>query len=245
MRAKKIILPIFFFALAVAARASEFFAVLKVGGTVYSNVTVTSSSATDIYFTHAGGLTNVKIERLSADLQKHFNFDPEKAEAEEITLAGNNAKYHAQLLAETKVLPPELAHDSATNTTAAAAVWLTDFPAVLKQAQADKKRVLLNFTGSDWSAWGIKFDQEVFATDRFAAYAATNLVLLKVDFPHRTAQDDILKHNNAALKETFKVSNFPTYVLLDADGTELGRQNGYIPGGPDAFIKELQMFANH
>jgi hypothetical protein len=62
--------------------ADEQFPVLKVAGQeVYSNVTVTSVSATDIYFTHANGLGNAKIRDLDPALQQHFHFDPAKAKA--------------------------------------------------------------------------------------------------------------------------------------------------------------------
>jgi hypothetical protein len=62
--------------------ADEQFPVLKVGGAeVYSNVTVTSVSVTDIYFTHANGIGNAKIKDLDPVLQQHFHFDPAKAKA--------------------------------------------------------------------------------------------------------------------------------------------------------------------
>ena len=42
-----------------AARAGEKLPGLNAGSEVYSNVTVTKVTATDIYFTHAGGMANV------------------------------------------------------------------------------------------------------------------------------------------------------------------------------------------
>jgi hypothetical protein len=32
-------------------------------------------------------------------------------------------------------------------------------------------------------------------------------------------------------------------VLVNGDGKELGRQEGYMEGGPDAFIAELEGFS--
>ena len=32
-------------------------------------------------------------------------------------------------------------------------------------------------------------------------------------------------------------SGYPTYVLLDSNGNEVRRQEGYLPGGPAAFIR--------
>lgn len=57
--------------------------VLKVGNEVYSNVTVTAVTATDIYFTYSGGMGNVKLEYLDPELQRKFHFDPKKASQQE------------------------------------------------------------------------------------------------------------------------------------------------------------------
>ncbi len=62
--------------------ADEKLPVLKVGKEVYSNVTVTAVTATDIYFTYAKGARNVKLKNLEPALQKHFNFNPASLEAE-------------------------------------------------------------------------------------------------------------------------------------------------------------------
>ena len=40
------------------------------------------------------------------------------------------------------------------------------------QAKAENKIVLMDFTGSDWCRWCIKFDKEVLDTPEFAEYAA-------------------------------------------------------------------------
>ena len=245
MRAK-IILPMILAVTVCAARADEHFDVLTAGGETYSNVTVTAVSATDIYFTCDGGLANVKIKNLSPDLQNHFNFNPEKAQAVELQLAENKVKYHDQLVHQPTVLPSdETREKSAAGGQVTEAAWRTDLPGALKQAQSENKLVLLDFTGSDWCPWCIKFDHEVLSTDRFAAYAANKLELVKLDFPRSTPQSDDLKRANAILAKQFGVDGYPTYVLLNADGKELGRQVGYVGGGPDAFINELQTFANH
>jgi hypothetical protein len=66
---------------AFLACADEQFPVLKVGGDTYSNVTVTSVSATDIYFSYADGIGSAKLKDLEPALQQHFHFDPSKAKA--------------------------------------------------------------------------------------------------------------------------------------------------------------------
>jgi len=52
---------------------------LKVGMVTYTNVAVLGANSTDLYFTHAQGIANVKLKYLSPELQKRFNFDPKAA----------------------------------------------------------------------------------------------------------------------------------------------------------------------
>jgi cytochrome c biogenesis protein CcmG/thiol:disulfide interchange protein DsbE len=72
------------------------FPTLQVGGEVYSNVTVTTVTATDIYFTHAKGMGNARLRNLSPELQKQFKFDPVKGEAVERGQAEATASYLRQ-----------------------------------------------------------------------------------------------------------------------------------------------------
>ena len=52
---------------------------LTVGPTIYSNVTILGANVTDLYFTHARGIANVKLKYLSPELKKQFNYDPKAA----------------------------------------------------------------------------------------------------------------------------------------------------------------------
>jgi protein disulfide-isomerase len=120
--------------------------------------------------------------------------------------------------------------------------WLTDLPAAQAQAKAQHKIVLMDFTGSDWCSWCIKFKKEVLDTSEFQDYAAKNVVEVEVDYPNKKTQSDDLKKANAELKSKFDVHGFPTLVVLDQNGKEIGRQVGYEEGGPKAFIAKLEKF---
>jgi thiol-disulfide isomerase/thioredoxin len=89
------------FAAVSLACADEKIPLLKVGSEVYSNVTVTSVSATDIYFIYDQGMSNAKLKYLSPDLQRHFHYDPAKARQVEQKQAADNVEYHHDL-----VIPP-------------------------------------------------------------------------------------------------------------------------------------------
>lgn len=125
---------------------------------------------------------------------------------------------------------------------AAESTWLTDLPKAQAQAKAQDKMVLLDFTGSDWCGWCKKFKKEVFDTSAFQDYAAKNLVLVEVDFPNQKPQSEALKKANQALKTKYDIHGFPTLVVLNKDGKEIGRQVGYSKGGPKAFIAKLEKF---
>jgi thiol-disulfide isomerase/thioredoxin len=241
-----IMCKIFFILLLAAtfsARADEKFAVLKAGNETFTNVNVTKVSATDVFFTHAGGMMNVKIQKLSPELQKHFQFDPEKAKAEELKRAENKAKFSEQARQKPVAKAPDMTRQPADAPSTSAAVWRTDYPGALKQAKSEGKLVLVDFTGSDWCGWCIKFDKDVLSTSKFANYAAKKLQLVKLDFPHHASQPEELKRANAALSKQFKVDGFPTFVLVNGEGRELWRQVGYLKGGPEAFIVELEKFS--
>jgi thioredoxin-related protein len=123
---------------------------------------------------------------------------------------------------------------------AQSAKWLTDYDKALEQAKTESKPVLIDFTGSDWCGWCMKMDEEVLDTKEFKKYAAENLVLVEADFPRRKHQTNKVKEQNEKLKERFSVQGFPTFVLVDKEGNELGRQGGYLEGGPQAFIAKLE-----
>lgn len=227
-----------------SAGADERLPELRVGSGVYSNVTVTTVTATDVYFTHSGGMGNAKLKQLSPELQRHFGYDAKQAGEVEQKQAAANTQYHLQVAHQPSSRVPAAAGAAASPSGGAASElsWGTDLPAALNQARSEKKMVLLDFTGSDWCGWCIKFDQDVLSTDQFAGYTKNKLVLVRLDYPHHKAQDTALKQANEELAKRFAVNGFPTFVLLNSAGKELGRQVGYAEGGPDAFIAELEDF---
>jgi thioredoxin-related protein len=125
----------------------------------------------------------------------------------------------------------------------AAPSWTTDLPAAQTQAKKEKKVVLVNFTGSDWCGWCQKLKKEVFDTKEFSDYAKTNLLLVEIDFPNRKTQTAELKKANSALQTKYRAEGFPTILAFNANGDEVWRQVGYMPGGPKAWIAKLDSVA--
>ncbi len=121
-----------------------------------------------------------------------------------------------------------------------AAAWPTDYQAALKEAGKSDRAVLVNFTGSDWCGWCLRLAKETFSKPEFAAFAARNLVLLEADFPQGKKQSATVKKQNEELREKFQVEGFPTLVLLDKNGKEIGRHGGYLEGGPAAMVAWIE-----
>jgi thioredoxin-related protein len=117
--------------------------------------------------------------------------------------------------------------------------WSEDYAKSLAQGKAEKKLVLLDFTGSDWCVWCKKLDTEVFSTPEFQEYAKAHLVLMEVDFPQQKQQESNIKAQNDKLQAKFKIEGYPTVIVLNAAGKPVG-QLGYMEGGPKAFIAALE-----
>ena len=117
--------------------------------------------------------------------------------------------------------------------------WSEEYDKALAQAKADKKLVLLDFTGSDWCGWCIKLDKEVFSKPEFEEYAKKNLVLLEADYPQSKEQTKELKAQNEKLQKQYKIEGYPTVIVLNSEGKKVG-ELPYMEGGPKAFIAALE-----
>ncbi len=117
--------------------------------------------------------------------------------------------------------------------------WTADFDKGLATAKAEKKIALVDFTGSDWCSWCMKLDKEIFSTAAFKRYAKKNLSLVVVDFPQGKPLPKAAQEKNEALGQKYKVEGYPTVLVFNSEGEEIGKL-GYTPGGPAAFIAELE-----
>jgi len=119
----------------------------------------------------------------------------------------------------------------------AAEGWLTDLDEGIAVAKADKKAILVDFTGSDWCGWCIRLKKEVFDQKEFAA-VSKDFVLVELDYPQKKKQSAEEKAKNKALAEKFAIEGFPTIMLLDSDGQPFA-QTGYQEGGPAKYLAHL------
>jgi protein disulfide-isomerase len=117
--------------------------------------------------------------------------------------------------------------------------WLTDHEKAQKEAQANNKLLLMDFTGSDWCGWCIMLNKEVFSKPEFKEYASKHLVLLELDFPRSKRMPPEISAQNERLMMKYRIQGFPTVIVFDSQGKPLGAL-GYEAGGPKVFIDHLE-----
>ena len=116
--------------------------------------------------------------------------------------------------------------------------WLTDLDEAKAQAKAEKKAILIDFTGSDWCHWCILLKKEVFGKDEFTKAASKDFVLVELDFPRKSDQSAEVQKKNKALAKSYGIRGYPTIVLTDDRGKEFAR-TGYKEGGVNPYLKHL------
>ncbi len=133
---------------------------------------------------------------------------------------------------------PALALSAIVAPAMGAEAWGTDLPAALTQAAAEKKNVLILFTGSDWCPPCKSLKANVLDKPEFAAYAKDKYVLVEIDLPNQKKLADGLIEKNRALASKYNVQGFPTMLVMNPEGIVV---SGFVGGRPslDALSKDL------
>jgi thioredoxin-related protein len=123
--------------------------------------------------------------------------------------------------------------------TAQEAQWIQNFADAKAKAKAEKKDLLIDFTGSDWCIWCKRLDKEVFADAKFQEGVANRYILVKLDFPNdkKLVTEEIQKQNEQLQKE-WSIQGFPTIFLADAEGRPFA-QTGYQQGGGAKYLEHM------
>ncbi|MCF7561029.1 thioredoxin family protein [Sabulilitoribacter multivorans] len=133
---------------------------------------------------------------------------------------------------------------SANGTAQEKLTWHTDMNKAFDIATKENKTLLLFFTGSDWCGWCIRLQKEVLKTPDFEKWAKDKVVLVELDFPRRTPQDNNLKIQNYQMQKMFNVNGYPTVFFAKPEKTAEGKKNlntlgrtGYVRGGPEKWLE--------
>jgi thiol:disulfide interchange protein len=98
--------------------------------------------------------------------------------------------------------------------------WTTDLDKAFERAKAEKKSVLVEFTGSDWCPPCIAMRKNVFSTKEFVTAASKKYILVELDFPKG---DPAVAKKNQPFADKYKIEGFPTVILFTAEGKEFTR----------------------
>jgi thioredoxin-related protein len=92
-----------------------------------------------------------------------------------------------------------------------------DLEAAKKYASEKGIPLLLNFTGSDWCHWCKMMENGVFNQGEWREYAKDNVVMVWLDFPKDKSlvpQKYVARNNE--VRNKYKISGYPSYLLVDA-----------------------------
>ena len=98
--------------------------------------------------------------------------------------------------------------------------WHLELAPAAAESRATGKPILADFQGSDWCPPCQELHR-TFLTQAFAQWAAKHVVLLNVDFPNGGNQPPHIRQANEQLAVKHGITQFPTLLLLDADGDKL------------------------
>jgi len=116
-----------------------------------------------------------------------------------------------------------------------------DLAAAQKAAKSKDLPILLNFSGSDWCSVCWKINKTVFLTDEWKSYAKDKLMLVNIDSPRdTTVLPEQYRERNKKLVAKYKVEGYPSFVILDSDGTlisKFGMKSDMH--GPYAFVRKI------
>lgn len=107
------------------------------------------------------------------------------------------------------------------------AEWTEDFSAAKRRAKAEKKLVLMDFTGSDWCRNCMRLRGQVLDTPEFEEYAQDKFVFMEVDCPRNKKLPDKLAKQNNELCNTYHISGFPTLLVVTPKGEVVGGVGGF------------------
>lgn len=122
--------------------------------------------------------------------------------------------------------------------TQAELAWTTNYQGALSQAKSSGKPIVLFFTGSDWCGWCKKLEEEALNTPEFRQLAGDKFIFVLLDFPMNKPTDPKVVEQNKQLQQRFNIKGYPTLIILDKDGNQIG-STGYRAGGARAFAEHL------
>ena len=106
--------------------------------------------------------------------------------------------------------------------------WQQDFDNAKSMSKSVEKPLLIFFTGSDWCGPCKMLVADFFESDKFAKFATREFILYEANFPrNKDLVTDLQILDNNKLKKRYKISSYPTVIIIDGNGKVLAKRKGY------------------
>jgi len=106
--------------------------------------------------------------------------------------------------------------------------WQQGFDKAKSMSKSNEKPLLIFFTGSDWCRPCKMLVADFFESDKFAKFAKREFILYEANFPrNKDLVTDLQIVDNKKLKKKYKVSSYPTVIIIDGNGKVLAKRRGY------------------
>lgn len=106
----------------------------------------------------------------------------------------------------------------------------------MREAREKDRPLLVLFTALAWSDNAKKLGDEVFLSRTFNDFAREKLVMTFLDYPQSISS---APESMQMMKERYRVTGYPTILLLDHKGKEIWRKSGYVPGKAQDYFDDL------
>ncbi len=122
--------------------------------------------------------------------------------------------------------------------------WLVDIDEAFEISKKSGKPIMANFTGSDWCGWCKRLTADVFSKEEFKKWAATNVVLLELDFPRRKTIPQEIQQQNQSLQQAFKITGYPTVWVFNLEKDATTKQYSIEALGKTGYTKSWEEFTS-
>lgn len=109
--------------------------------------------------------------------------------------------------------------------------WAQSWDSALFRARSEEKVVLVTFY-ADWCIWCKKLEDTTLSDSAVASFLAEKTVPVRLDVDGAGEE----------LSDQYRVDGLPTVLVLNNDGTEIGRIPGYLP--PKGFLERIRSFVS-
>lgn len=100
--------------------------------------------------------------------------------------------------------------------------WLTNYEQAVAEAKRRRARILVLFTGPDWSPGSKQFQTDVEYHPDFVNAFTGDFVFLRLEFATRSPISTELRDQNNRLRERYGVTTYPALIVITSSGAPIG-----------------------